>query len=156
MRLSVDDLIPGAEPSGKGKKGKRKRSPSPPPQKHGKRKRYDVSHLTQSIYQYICLYYNCYCYYVLHYIGTKCVIKLIIVNSRITKRRENEDDEDDQASRDNTDAAPTPEAERSSDSKCIHIVLYYDRYYLHLTTSNTCLRFQYYKQTKVVNDIHGF
>ncbi|RVE44408.1 hypothetical protein evm_010938 [Chilo suppressalis] len=38
LRLSVDDLLPGAEPSGKGKKGKRKRSPSPPPQKHGKRK----------------------------------------------------------------------------------------------------------------------
>ncbi|XP_045454586.1 SWI/SNF complex subunit SMARCC2 [Melitaea cinxia] len=38
LRLSVDDLIPGAEPSGKSKKGKRKRSPSPPPQKHGKRK----------------------------------------------------------------------------------------------------------------------
>ncbi|XP_039759766.1 SWI/SNF complex subunit SMARCC2 isoform X2 [Pararge aegeria] len=38
LRLSVDDLIPGAEPSNKGKKGKRKRSPSPPPQKHGKRK----------------------------------------------------------------------------------------------------------------------
>ncbi|XP_047537853.1 SWI/SNF complex subunit SMARCC2 [Vanessa atalanta] len=38
LRLSVDDLIPGSEPSGKSKKGKRKRSPSPPPQKHGKRK----------------------------------------------------------------------------------------------------------------------
>ncbi|XP_052754029.1 SWI/SNF complex subunit SMARCC2 [Galleria mellonella] len=39
LRLSVDDLLPGAEPSSKGKKGsKRKRSPSPPPQKHGKRK----------------------------------------------------------------------------------------------------------------------
>lgn len=41
LRLSVDDLIPGGETSGKGKKGsKRKRSPSPPPQKHAKRKRY--------------------------------------------------------------------------------------------------------------------
>ncbi|XP_068619544.1 SWI/SNF complex subunit SMARCC2 isoform X2 [Battus philenor] len=38
LRLSVDDLIPGSEPSNKGKKSKRKRSPSPPPQKHGKRK----------------------------------------------------------------------------------------------------------------------
>lgn len=39
LRLSVDDLIPGSEPSSKSKKGsKRKRSPSPPPQKHGKRK----------------------------------------------------------------------------------------------------------------------
>ncbi|KAG7309304.1 hypothetical protein JYU34_005246 [Plutella xylostella] len=39
LRLSVDDLMPGAEPAGKGKaKGKRKRSPSPPPAKHNKRK----------------------------------------------------------------------------------------------------------------------
>ncbi|CAK1545563.1 unnamed protein product [Leptosia nina] len=38
LRLSVDDLIPGSEPSSKSKKGKRKRSPSPPPQKHSKRK----------------------------------------------------------------------------------------------------------------------
>ncbi|CAG4966193.1 unnamed protein product [Parnassius apollo] len=38
LRLSVDDLIPGTEPSSKAKKSKRKRSPSPPPQKHGKRK----------------------------------------------------------------------------------------------------------------------
>ncbi|XP_050672537.1 SWI/SNF complex subunit SMARCC2 isoform X2 [Leptidea sinapis] len=38
LRLSVDDLIPGNEPSAKSKKGKRKRSPSPPPQKHSKRK----------------------------------------------------------------------------------------------------------------------
>ncbi|KPJ10736.1 SWI/SNF complex subunit SMARCC2 [Papilio machaon] len=75
LRLSVDDLIPGAEPSSKGKKSKRKRSPSPPPQKHGKRK------------------------------------------SRISKRRDNEgEDEDDTASRDNTDTAPTPEAERSADT----------------------------------------
>ncbi|XP_013166212.1 PREDICTED: SWI/SNF complex subunit SMARCC2 isoform X2 [Papilio xuthus] len=75
LRLSVDDLIPGAEPSNKGKKSKRKRSPSPPPQKHGKRK------------------------------------------SRISKRRDNEgDDEEDTASRDNTDTAPTPEADRSADT----------------------------------------
>ncbi|XP_013147618.1 PREDICTED: SWI/SNF complex subunit SMARCC2 isoform X3 [Papilio polytes] len=75
LRLSVDDLIPGAEPSSKGKKGKRKRSPSPPPQKHGKRK------------------------------------------SRISKRRDNDgEDEEDTASRDNTDIAPTPEAERSADT----------------------------------------
>ncbi|KAL0868466.1 hypothetical protein ABMA27_007953, partial [Loxostege sticticalis] len=76
LRLSVDDLIPGAETSSKSKKGsKRKRSPSPPPQKHGKRK------------------------------------------SRITKRRDNDaDDEEDNASRDNTDAAPTPENERSTDT----------------------------------------
>ncbi|KAJ8711775.1 hypothetical protein PYW08_008729 [Mythimna loreyi] len=75
LRLSVDDLIPGAEPSSKSKKGsKRKRSPSPPPQKHGKRK------------------------------------------SRITKRRENDvDEEEDNASRDNTDAAPTPESERAAE-----------------------------------------
>ncbi|XP_045518037.1 SWI/SNF complex subunit SMARCC2 isoform X2 [Pieris brassicae] len=38
LRLSVDDLIAGGEPSSKSKKGKRKRSPSPPPQKHSKRK----------------------------------------------------------------------------------------------------------------------
>ncbi|XP_028025349.1 SWI/SNF complex subunit SMARCC2 isoform X2 [Bombyx mandarina] len=39
LRLSVDDLIPGSEPSSRSKKGsKRKRSPSPPPQKHSKRK----------------------------------------------------------------------------------------------------------------------
>ncbi|XP_032522176.2 SWI/SNF complex subunit SMARCC1 isoform X2 [Danaus plexippus] len=38
LRLSVDELMPGAESSGKSKKSKRKRSPSPPPQKHGKRK----------------------------------------------------------------------------------------------------------------------
>lgn len=76
LRLSVDDLIPGGEPSSKAKKGsKRKRSPSPPPQKHAKRK------------------------------------------SRITKRRENDvDEEEDNASRDNTDAAPTPENERSADT----------------------------------------
>lgn len=74
LRLSVDDLIPGGEPSSKAKKGsKRKRSPSPPPQKHAKRK------------------------------------------SRITKRRENDvDEEEDNASRDNTDAAPTPENERAA------------------------------------------
>ncbi|XP_060805963.1 SWI/SNF complex subunit SMARCC2 isoform X2 [Amyelois transitella] len=73
LRLSVDELLPGAEPSGKGKKaGKRKRSPSPPPTKHNKRK------------------------------------------SRITKRRENEvEDEEDNASRDNTDAVPTPESEKA-------------------------------------------
>ncbi|XP_035453405.1 SWI/SNF complex subunit SMARCC2 isoform X2 [Spodoptera frugiperda] len=76
LRLSVDDLIPGAEPSSKSKKGsKRKRSPSPPPQKHGKRK------------------------------------------SRITKRRENDvDEEEDNASRDNTDAVPTPENERAAET----------------------------------------
>ncbi|CAH0760566.1 unnamed protein product [Diatraea saccharalis] len=75
LRLSVDDLIPGAESSGKSKKGKRKRSPSPPPQKHGKRK------------------------------------------SRNSKRRDIDvDDEEDNASRDNTDAVPTPENERSTDA----------------------------------------
>ncbi|CAB3233401.1 unnamed protein product [Arctia plantaginis] len=75
LRLSVDDLIPGAEPSSKSKKGsKRKRSPSPPPQKHGKRK------------------------------------------SRTTKRRENDvDEEEDNASRDNTDAVPTPESEKAAE-----------------------------------------
>ncbi|KAJ2954767.1 hypothetical protein O0L34_g3070 [Tuta absoluta] len=76
LRLSVDDLLPGAETAGKGKKGsKRKRSPSPPPQKHGKRK------------------------------------------SRTSKRRENDpDEEDDSASRDNIEAAPTPDTERSADT----------------------------------------
>ncbi|KAL4716244.1 hypothetical protein ACJJTC_004738 [Scirpophaga incertulas] len=74
LRLSVDDLIPGAEPSSKSKKGKRKRSPSPPPQKHSKRK------------------------------------------SRISKRRDiDAEDEEDTASRDNTDTAPTPDSERSAD-----------------------------------------
>lgn len=36
--------------------------------------------------------------------------------SRITKRRDNDgDEEEDNASRDNTDAAPTPEAERAAE-----------------------------------------
>ncbi|CAH2054423.1 unnamed protein product, partial [Iphiclides podalirius] len=75
LRLSVEDLIPGSEPSSKGKKSKRKRSPSPPPQKHGKRK------------------------------------------SRLSKRRDIEgEDEEDNASRDNTDAAPTPDTERSAEA----------------------------------------
>ncbi|KOB77929.1 Uncharacterized protein OBRU01_01454 [Operophtera brumata] len=40
LRLSVDDLIPGAETSSKSKKGsKRKRSPSPPPPKNKRKSR---------------------------------------------------------------------------------------------------------------------
>lgn len=37
----------------------------------------------------------------------------------MTKRRENDaEDEEDNASRDNTDVVPTPESERSTESKC--------------------------------------
>lgn len=40
------------------------------------------------------------------------------IYSRIAKRRDNDgEDEDDNASRDNTDVAPTPESERSTDSE---------------------------------------
>ena len=46
------------------------------------------------------------------------LIFFINVFSRVSKRRDNDgEDEDDNASRDNTDVAPTPESERSTDSE---------------------------------------
>ena len=47
-------------------------------------------------------------------------------NSRITKRRENDvDEEEDNASRDNTDVAPTPETERPAERKYNHLLFAY-------------------------------
>lgn len=48
-------------------------------------------------------------------------VTIIICRSRTTKRRDNDGDDEDEASRDNTDAAPTPDNERSGDSKYLSI-----------------------------------